>query len=480
MPRITSKAQYTTEPPEDKDDFMQEGERVPIGYEPEDKKDITQEGERVPVVETDIQPIVTPSRRIQELEREQLPIVPSPTLEPPTVISDTTISPATTPTPVPTPMGVDTTITPGSGLLGKDLEQVAAEATLDDFVQVSENEWHITKPNGETARIIITPDEIIVYSGNPLEPEMHYARGSYKYDAQMAQLNAIKDGFYRSLEWWEEQVQWWHSYFEGGELADDVDSTQREVLEQLIKYSPHSYTEPPVLTEPTVADTTEPPSPYDEKEQAAMEAAIKDFNQVSDNEWEITRPNGETARVVITDTEIIVYGGNPLVPEMHLPKGTYKYDALIAQLAAIKDGFYRPIEWWEEQTQWAYFFDPEKANKTQQEVLDLLDKYSPKTWVKPDVPTPDAGAGVVDDDQYPTLDEPVIPEAGEPTVVPPTTTPSDEDIYDAESQGITLPVDNVPRPEDLKIGSTFLNGRVTDISRGIIQVDIMVTGGVIS
>ena len=200
MPRITSKAQYTTEPPEYKDDFMQEGERVPIGYEPEDKKDITQEGERAPVVETDIQPIVTPSRRIQELEREQLPIVPSPTLEPPTVISDTTITPATTPTPVPTPMGVDTTITPGSGLLGKDLEQVAAEATLDDFVQVSENEWHITKPNGETARIIITPDEIIVYSGNPLEPEMHYARGSYKYDAQMAQLNAIKDGFYRSLE----------------------------------------------------------------------------------------------------------------------------------------------------------------------------------------------------------------------------------------------------------------------------------------
>lgn len=104
------------------------------------------------------------------------------------------------------------------------------------------------------------------------------------------------------------------------------------------------------------------------------------FEYVGDGHWIIHRSWGD-CDLYVSASEVHNVGCNPLNPDMHIPAGTYKYDAQVAQLNACSDSpkFYRSLDWWEKNLQWAYDFtgDP---NPTQQAILDILRQYSPGTY----------------------------------------------------------------------------------------------------
>jgi len=105
------------------------------------------------------------------------------------------------------------------------------------------------------------------------------------------------------------------------------------------------------------------------------------FEQVSSDHWIIHRTGQADCDLYITYAECRLVGCNPLNPDIHYARGTYFYDAQVAQINACSDlpSFYRSISWWQDMLQWAYYFTG-TPNPTQQATLDILRQYSPGTY----------------------------------------------------------------------------------------------------
>lgn len=316
---------------------------------------------------------------------------------------------------------------------------------LNDFRQVSDNEWEVDKPNGDKTRIVIDEGGVRVIGGNDLNPDMYLAKGTYKHDAQIAQLNAIKEGVFYNIGYWEDLAQFWHFRKD----AQDLNDTQRQYIDLWEEYTPRTWDEPieqvpeewqDLLTEATSEATQYAQQPSGTKPSFTFTqsnySTASDFERITDAEWRYTNPkNGEQYEIVVTGEGVLLRNEyyQP-IPEdasnidryklneankgtfVLLRRGSVGFDIQMAQLKGIEQGIFHSLGYWENRAK-QYFSTQDKAQLTdaEQQYVDEWLAFSPQEAKGYDTDWLETAQQEAEPaDETTEGEEPIGTEAGEP------------------------------------------------------------------